>query len=345
MNKEITVSLPKNISAKELPLFKPFLTYQLSPQKVKTFNNVFVTNSGYCLNDQGLIKESHHDHPHQIADYHNEAAHYYYAVKDHPELLIELDDEQTYLLIHHPWYNYYHWLMESIFRAWMVRKKKDKMILLLPDYYQNSDFIMGTLEPFRFENIYYIPAYHSLMVRNLCLPQIKAKVDSYDYKMMAEVRQFYLDYVNRVKKLNIDKGERIYISRKKAQRKKVMNEDEIEPILLKHNFTLLNNEDYSFLEQIAIYANAKYLVSIHGSGLTNMLFMKTGSKLLEFHKEQTNEKDWHSKAFWYMAEALGFDYYQQICIPTDPEDDYFNANFIVDPELLDRNLALLFADE
>ena len=39
---------------------------------------------------------------------------------------------------------------------------------------------------------------------------------------------------------------------------------------------------------------------------------------------------------------MGYKYYQQMCEPTDINDDYFNANFIVDPELLDKNLALIF---
>jgi capsular polysaccharide biosynthesis protein len=339
MNKLVNVSLPLNVTTEELGLFEPFLSYDLPPQKVKKFKNVFVTHSGFCLNNRGLIKESHHDHPHQIEDYKNEAAHYY--VTDHPENLITLADDQTYLLIHHPWYNYYHWICECIFRVWMVKAKKDEMILLLPDYYKKSDFITGSLEPFNFKRIFFIPPGKSLMVKNLCIPQIKAKVDSYDYKMMAKVKLFYLDYVMIKKKLFLNLGERIYISRKKAQRKKVANEDEIISVLLKYNFTILNNEDYTFLEQVAIYSQAKYLVSIHGSGLTNMLFMKENSCILEFHKKKTNDKDWHSKAFWYQAESLGYNYFHQVCNPTDINDDYFNANFLVDPKLLDKNLNLM----
>src|ERR1700710_1686840 len=200
MNKEIVVSLPRNVRAEELHFFKPFLSYQLAQQKVKRFKNVFVTYSGFCLNNKGLIKESHHDHPHQLEDYRNEAAHYYYNAIDHPENLITLDDEHVYLLIHHPWYNYYHWICECVFRAWMVKDKKDGMILLLPDYYQKSDFIMGSLEPFKFQHIFFIPAHKSLMIRNLCIPQIKAKVDSYDYTMMAQVKQFYLCYLEDAQK-------------------------------------------------------------------------------------------------------------------------------------------------
>ena len=342
MSKQITVSLPLNIARGELPLFEPFLNYRLEAQKIKKFKNVFVTYSGFCLNNKGLIKESHHNHPHQIDDYQNEAAIYYHNANDQPENLITLNNDNTYLLIHHPWFNYYHWICECVFRAWMVKDQVDEMILLLPDYYKGVDFIMAPLEPFNFKNIFFIPRGKSLLVKNVCIPQIKEKVDSYDYKMVYNVKHFLLEYLTANKNIDIDFGERIYISRKKAQRKKVDNEDDIIAILLKYKFHIINNEDYTFWEQVAIYSKVKYLVSIHGSGLTNMLFMREGASVLEFHKKQTNNKDWHSKAFWYMAEALGYNYYQQICEPTDVNADYFNANFLVDPELLDKNLALVF---
>jgi len=333
-----------NVAAGELPLFEPFLAYELPPQKIKNFKNVFVTHSGFAMNDKGLIKECHHDHPHQLNEYLNEAAHSYYHIEDHPEDLIMLDDDNTYLLIHHPWFNYYHWLMECVFRAWMIRDKKDEMILLLPEQYGKTDFIMAPLQPFNFKRIYFIPAGKSLMVRNLCIPQIKQKVDSYDSKMMQDVRRFLLDYALNETGININLGERIYISRKKALRKRVENEDEIVPILLKYGYTIVNNEDYSFWEQVVLYSKARHLVSIHGSGLTNMFFMDEGASVLEFHKKKTNDKDWHSKAFWYQADALQHRYYQQLCEPTQTEDDYFNANFIVDAQLLEKNLAMMLEE-
>lgn len=344
MNKQITVSLPLNVATDELILFKPFLTYELAAQKVRKFKNVFVTFSGFGINKKGLIKETHHDHPHQINDYKREAAYYYNDAIENPTNLITLDNDNIYLLIHHPWFNYYHWICESIFRAWMVKDKKDEMILLLPDLYGKTDFIMRSLEPFCFKNIFFIPVGKSLLIKNLCVPQIKPKVDSYNYRMINHVKHYYLRYVSEVKRIFIDLGERIYISRKKANRKKIENEDSVEDILMKYNFKIINNEDYSFLEQVAIYSNAKFLVSMHGSGLTNMLFMNQDSSILEFHKKKTNDQDWHSKAFWYLAEALGYKYYQQLCNPTNINDNYFNANFIVDIQLLKKNLTLMFPD-
>jgi len=339
MTKElIRVSLPENIREDELPLFEPHLSYKLDKVKVRNMRDIFISNSGLCVNKKGLVKESHHTDNRVMEYFRNNAAFHYYDALDNPEKLIELNDDKVYLLIHNPYFNYYHWICEAIFRAHMVIKEKDDLVLLLPEYYSKSDFITGALAPLGFKNIFLIPDGKSLYVHKLCLPQIKPIVDSYDYSKMKVIKKMYLDYITAEKKEAFNFGDKIYISRKKAARKKVDNESAIESILLNYGFTILNNKDYSFLDQVAIYSNAKMLVSIHGSGLTNMLFMKEGSVVLEFHKKLTNDNDWHSLAFWYMAESLGYRYFHQICDPTDLNADYFNANFIVDAILLAENL-------
>jgi len=340
MKKYISVPLPLNVTNENKLFFEPYINYELAPQKVKKYKNVFVANSGFCMNDKGLIKECHHHYPLQHNYYLNEAAQYYYDVIDHPENLITLDDDHTYVAIHHPWFNYYHWICESIFRLWMVRHQMDDLILILPEYYKNADFIMGSLEPFKIKNIFYIPNGKSVMVKNLCLPQIKPVCDSYNANHIKQVRNFYRNYVLFEKKVPVDPIDKLYVSRQLASRRQVINEDEILKILKKHGFTVFYPENFTFLEQVAIFSNVKYLVGTHGSGLTNMLFMGKNASLLELHKNQTNELNHPSPLFWYMAEALEINYYHQSC-ETYGKEDYFEGDYIIDADLLDKNLALI----
>ncbi len=342
-DKIISVNKPQNLSEKDEHLFVPFLKYNLQALSINNLKNVFVTHSGLCINNKGLVKECHHSYPEQYPNYLNEAAFFYKAACDDHNNLIILDDKNTYLLIHHPWFNYYHWLCEPILRLWMVKDKLKDLVLILPDIYKNTDFIMGSLEPFKIKNIFFIPAQKSLYIKKLCMPQIKPIVHSYHIQELTEIRQFYLNYVIKEKNININLGERLYISRRKATRKKINNEEEIENILVKYNFKIINNEEYDFLQQVAIFSNAKYLISIHGAGLTNMIFMKENAHIFEFHKKKTNEKDIHSLAYWYLADGLGHYYYHQICDPTNKDDNYFNADLIVDLDLLEKNLKLMFS--
>ena len=343
MAKNIKVAPPQNLAAGDACLFEPFLTYPLPSLKTKKLKGPFVTNSGLVCTNKGLIKECYHDMAGQPDDCLNEVSHYYHAANDNPENLIILDNDETYLLIHHTWHNnYYHWICETLLRLWMVKDQIDKLVLLLPSKEQMSTFALETLEPFSFKSVFYIPHGKSVLVRTLCMPQIKPVMATYNPIALLELNNTYINHATRVKGLNIKLGERLYISRKKSRRRKIINEDEVIAVLKQYNFAVIYNEDYSFFEQVSIYSNAKYLISIHGAGLTNMLFMPPGSTIFELHKRQTNPTDQHSLIFWYMADGLNHKYYQQICEPTDPDEDFFTAHFIVDINLFKKNLELMF---
>lgn len=336
----VTVPLPLNFLKEEGDLYIPYQTYISPVQKTKKLKNTFVAFTGFCVTSNGLIKECHHDNPVQYQDYLSEATWYYYDAVDNPENLITLDDNLTYLVLHHPWFNYYHWVCESIFRLWMVRNKLPQLTLILPEFYKDADFITGSLEPFNIEKIFYIPQGKSLLIKNVCLPQIKPVCDSYNAKQIRQVRNFYRDYVINKKKFDVPVIEKLYMSRKLASRRKVVNEDEIEAIVKKFEFTIFHPEKYCFLEQVTIFSHVKFLVCEHGSGTTNMLFMDKNTSVLELHKNRTNELNHPSFLFWYMADALGINYYHQSCA-TVGREDYFEGDYFIDPNLFEKNLNLM----
>lgn len=75
---------------------------------------------------------------------------------------------------------------------------------------------------------------------------------------------------------------RIYITRRRALKRRVVNEDELEPILIDHGFEVIASEDLHFREEVRLFSQAEAIVSSHGAGLTNALFAPKGCKLLEF---------------------------------------------------------------
>jgi hypothetical protein len=224
----------------------------------------------------------------------------------------------------------------------MVRKKLNKLTLLLPEFYRNADFITGSLEPFNIPKIFYIPSGKSVLVKNLCLPQIKPLCDSYNSRHLTQIRSFYHNYISNQKRITVEKIERLYISRQLAPRRKVINEEQILKILEKYNFVIFYPEKHTFLEQVAIFSKVKYLVGTHGSGLTNMLFMKQNSFVLELHKNKTNELQHPSFLFWYMAQSLGIKYFHQSC-ETYGEEDYFEGDYIIDAGLFEENLGKMLS--
>jgi len=76
-------------------------------------------------------------------------------------------------------------------------------------------------------------------------------------------------------------SQRIYISRKKAASRRVLNEFEIEPLLKLCGFQIMVMEDLPFKKQVEVCATASALVGPHGGGLTNLLFCPQKSKIGE----------------------------------------------------------------
>jgi len=57
--------------------------------------------------------------------------------------------------------------------------------------------------------------------------------------------------------------------------------------------------------------------------------MGDNTSLLELPKNKTNELGHPSPLFWYMTEALGINYYHQLC-KTHGREDCFEGDYIVD---------------
>ena len=64
----------------------------------------------------------------------------------------------------------------------------------------------------------------------------------------------------------------LYISRKKANHRRIANEDSLRQLLeKKFGFVTICAEDFSVAEQLALFANARVVIAIHGPALTNTM--------------------------------------------------------------------------
>ncbi len=79
---------------------------------------------------------------------------------------------------------------------------------------------------------------------------------------------------------------KLYISRSRAPQRKLINEDAVEALVTKLGFRVVNMEDYSVIEQRELAASASCIVGPHGAGLANMIFMNTGSCIVELIPEK-----------------------------------------------------------
>jgi hypothetical protein len=121
---------------------------------------------------------------------------------------------------------------------------------------------------------------------------------------------------------------RIYISRRAARYRRVVNEEEIEQLLRGYDFDVYHLEDWSFRDQVALFAEAAAVVSAHGSGLMNMIFSPPGLVVVDiFESNQFN------KYFWNLTAALGHRYWP-MAGRSVPSGDSYASDLELAPKVL-----------
>jgi tetratricopeptide (TPR) repeat protein/capsular polysaccharide biosynthesis protein len=97
---------------------------------------------------------------------------------------------------------------------------------------------------------------------------------------------------------------RIYISRSKARYRRVLNEEDVVEVLAQSGFVSILPESMSLAEQIAHFYHAEVIVAAHGSGLTNTIFCKSGTKVIELVSPH-----YISHYYWGISQYLQLEHY------------------------------------
>jgi hypothetical protein len=336
--KEVLTIKPCNFKPEYSSVFSNVNLFQGHvPQKI-TFRNVYLLWSGIVCKRFKVSLNSIHsfydDHVWHCIKYMLG----YYMFRNTIKM-----PNQNYMAIHNFWSTgYYHWLAECIPRLWAMRHECSSFVLLLPDTYKG--FQLSSLEPFHFKEIVFFPTKKKLFIDQLTIPSNPSSCEQYVQVFLHEIRSFYHSYLEEKKNIHVNLGSRIYISRAKAQSRKIENEAEVIEVLHGLGFQMVNFEDFSFWEQVSIMKNCQYLVSIHGAGLTNCQFMPASGSILEFQKKKTKEEDFYSSVYFTLSQKLGLNYYYQFCEPGNPMQSIFEANIIVDISELKENLILMLSN-
>ena len=333
------INLPENLLQEDHYLF-PDLSYEEVTSRLVHANNVYVTKSGIVFKRFRILKVSIHRYKYLYFTFFKIAvANFLFKKKK------ALPGDNKYIIIHNLWCRgYYHWICEALPRLWAVKQNLGEYVLLLPKNYEGMH--TDTLKTFAFKDILFYPENVIFKVKHLIIPENPAELYQPNPLICTEIRKYYRGLPGNDLLEKFSFGERIYITRKNAAKRKVANEDAIENMLKKYNFKIVAFEQYSFIEQLAIMFNARYLISIHGAGLTNMHFMKEGGNILELYKKRVPKVDWGrglrsdlpSPCYMRLSSALNHKYFIQFCEAVDPKVPAGSADIIVDIEEFEKNI-------
>ena len=225
--------------------------------------------------------------------------------------------------------NYFHWITEAVPRLYVARDYYGALPpLLLPDWAERRQFVLQSLSQFNISNIKILRSKGHC--NSLLVPWLGDKASVPNRELMNRVREFYLTRIN--SHTSSSYPDRIYVSRARAGRRGIANETAVVETLRKARFEIVYFEEHPFEEQVRIASNARVLVSPHGAGLANLLFMSPGSSVLEIRRR-------NSRHFMYfnLAVSQGINYYYQNCGVCGVDHDHA-ADLVVDCDMLERNI-------
>lgn len=221
---------------------------------------------------------------------------------------------------------YFHWLTDALTRYVWCEEYSKSSIVILPSKFEERRYIVESLD---FLNINYkILNKKKAFITNLILPSHTANTGNYNTQIINKLNDKFTNYCSKGTR-------RIYASRQKADKRKIKNEDELVAFLIKYDFDIHFFEDYSFEKQVKLLNQTEILIGLHGAGLTNMLFMPKGGKIVELR----NHSDTINNCYFSLASEIDHEYYYLEC---SGDSEYtHNVNVTVDINKFENILKTL----
>ncbi len=179
-------------------------------------------------------------------------------------------------------HNYAHWLMDSMVKLAPFKTPFDFCVLIPPG---SPRFVRDSLSVAGFQAEQIIEAVEG---PNRCSRLIVSRVQDRTGEPRTSALHLLREMLLRAAPSTpASKRERLYIGRKAGTRR-IVNEDELEPILLEFGIRRVESERLSFSEQVDLFSKAEFILGAHGAGMLNSIFAPEGAIVMEIY----NEKKW-----------------------------------------------------
>jgi capsular polysaccharide biosynthesis protein len=176
-------------------------------------------------------------------------------------------------------YNYHHWLYDTFCRIYLLKLAGvfDKIDYFIIDFtglsFQKESLlrigipiekIICANDNWRFH----------IEAETLYIPSLPSKLGRVGVWPVHFLRETFLEK-------SPNTPVRLYISRRKATSRKLVNEEEIIRFLEGEGFIEFFPEDHSIVETAACFSKADFIVGVHGSGFANLAFIGKNTKVID----------------------------------------------------------------
>jgi capsular polysaccharide biosynthesis protein len=201
----------------------------------------------------------------------------------------------------YPSHNYYHFLIDTLPRVWALRhptlRHLDVTLCITRSLDAAKRSLLCSLLPSNV-SIRRVHRFSRIHVdRYIHLPYLsKDRVAYRDDRVETSagfIPQEYLDFFRHFMlgragdDATVTSGERIYITRRGANMRRLKNEDDVAQYLGHRGFKRIALEEYALEEQAQLFDAARVVVAQHGAALANLIYMREGSVVEIFSSPDT----------------------------------------------------------
>ena len=301
---------PINFDSKDLANFQHEFESEIAEVNLFEYKNVYVTWDGVVINNLkiqecSLINNS----------WKTEFGFKYILYHLFKKNIQKLSSNEKYTIINSPWtQGFFHFLCDALPRLVCI-EDLDNHILLLPESHKSYDDLIRNY--FSLKDVIYFDYETVFKVPNLSIVNHTASPGNYNNIIINKLRNVFLS-----KRKLESPFEYVYISRKNARGRRIKNENIFEKELLNLGFKVINAEDLDREETLNLFSKTKLLVSIHGAGLTNMLWMQPNTSVLEIR----TPNDITNLCYFTLASELSIDYYYMFSSKDVSESTDYNID-------------------
>ncbi|MDR7240803.1 glycosyltransferase family 61 protein [Neobacillus drentensis] len=309
---EITFSLPKCLQEDWAEVFE-------FESSMVTTNGAFITAipGGRLIGDGSQCAVISHDnkliHDVSHSGQSDPIQHWIFQKKRLPKMK-SIQGNVAYIDTIPSWHNnYYHWLFDVVARFDLLERSG-----LDIDYY----IMNPRAYAFQFETLRQLGIPENKIIENHSRLHIQAEklVLTSQPAMLPEWACQYLKRVlKEQQRIEVNKEyQKVYITRSNAARRRVVNEEELIQLLKRKGFTIVILEKLKLWEQIEVFSSADIIIGPHGAGLTNLLFVRPGTKMIELFSPA-----YVHPIYWVLSNRVGADYHYVIGEGARFQKDYY----------------------
>jgi capsular polysaccharide biosynthesis protein len=289
----IAYAVPENFNPADRSLFyEENFTLEIPAVNLLELSQAMVSNCSVIEKQLPFFKLTHHKKP-VVFNIFKELVRFVVQSKENEEHgILGVQDWAN---------NYFHWMTEMLPRIAAIHHHHPNFPVLIPANYLNYSFIVESLQHMNIK-IKAFDVKHTLKVNTLKAIEVP-HVGRFNEALMHFFRGKFLEGFAPVSQ----PFRLLYVSRDKAKRRKITNEDDVFELLVSKGFEKVSLENMLLKNQVKLFQEARVVIGCHGAGLTNIMFMQKNQNIIEL--KSNNNNYW---CYFSLARVFGLKYYYSL---------------------------------